>query len=436
MVALTIATSIFFLGWISQTLGLSLFQTVISSFIGSGVVAFLLYLNGYPGVKEGIPYPIQLRLSFGNKGAVLPMLMVVIVDLIWYAIDGFIASWAMTEMILVILGWPSDKIVAQGLAYTPITLVVYLAALVVIGMGKIRSIKWVDTLSGPLIFIFFGWFVFYMMDMPQFAAKVIPIWDGGVSWLSSEFLLNTAIQTSWWGMIVPNISDICRYNKSTRALAWGHILGLVFPQVLGATIGFVGTYLAGGNLSPIDIIAIYSPTPILGALGLFFAFLSTGTTALTGYLPGIMNAFIRIFGLTWRKVLFMVTVLSFFIAPWYIKDSLGIAYQLLNITWYYSMFLGPVAGVMIVDYWLVRRRRIVVEELYNNDSKSIYKNGVFWTGVGSFIIGLIGQYIAAIIQGKFYYAFGFPLPGLELAWYYGFIISGLAYYIWSRLKAY
>ncbi len=102
------------------------------------------------------------------------------------------------------------------------------------------------------------------------------------------------------------------------------------------------------------------------------------------------------------------------------------AYQLLNITWYYGMFLGPVAGVMIVDYWLIRRRRIMVEELYNNGSKSIYKNGIFLTGVGSFAIGMIGQYIATIIQGKLYYTFGFPLPGLGLEWHYGFMISGLA----------
>lgn len=434
VVALTIATSIFFLGWISQILGLSLVQAVVSSFIGSGVVAVLLYLNGYVGVKEGIPYPIQLRLSFGYRGALLPMLMVVLVDLIWYAIDGFIAAWAMTEMILVILGWSSDKIVAQGLAYTPFTLIVYLVAVAILGMGKIKSIKWVDILSGPLIFIFFGWFVLYMMGMPQFASKPIPVWEGEVSWLSSEFLLNTAIQTAWWGMIVPNISDICRYNKSTRTLAYGHVLGLVFPQVVGTAIGFVGTYLAGGNYSPIDIIALYSPAPLLGAVGLFFAFLATATTALTGYLPGIMNAFIRIFKLNWNKVIILLTVMSFFIAPWYIKDSLGIAYQLLNITWYYSMFLGPVAGVMIVDYWLVRRRNIIIKELYNNGRGSIYHNGVFWAGVGAFTIGIVGQYITAIIQGKFHYAFGIPLPGLELAWYYGFVISGLAYYIWSKLK--
>ncbi|MGC8937093.1 MAG: cytosine permease [Candidatus Methanomethylicaceae archaeon] len=166
MVALTIATSIFFLGWISQILGLSLVQTLVSSFIGSTVVAVLLYLNGHPGVKYGIPYPIQLRMTFGSKGAILPMLMVVIVDMIWYGIDGFIAAWAMTEMILVILGWPSSRILAEGLTYTPITFVVFLVALAVIGTGKIKSIKWIDILSGPLIFLFFGWFVFYMLGMP------------------------------------------------------------------------------------------------------------------------------------------------------------------------------------------------------------------------------------------------------------------------------
>ncbi|MGQ9759473.1 MAG: cytosine permease [Candidatus Methanomethylicaceae archaeon] len=432
VIALTVATSIFFLGWISHILGLSLLQSMVSAFLGTTAVSVLLYLNGYLGVKEGIPYLVQLKLSFGSGGAILPMFITVFVDLIWYAIDGFIAAWAMTEMGLVVLGWPSDEIMAQGLAYTPITLIVYLVAIAFIGMGKIRSIKWLDIISGPLILIFFGWFVFYIMGIPSLQ-KPIPVWEGGVSWTSSEFLLNTAIQTAWWGMIVPNISDICRYNKSTKALAYGHILGLVLPQIVGTTIGFVGSYLVGGNLSPIDIIAVYSPTPILGAVGLFFAFLATSTTALTGYLPGIANIFIRILRVNWKWSVIVLTIISFFIAPWYIKGSLKIAYRLIEIIWYYSIFLGPVAGIMIVDYWVIRRRKIIVKELYNPNSR-IYNNGLCKTGVGSFLIGIIGQYIISMIQGKLYYVFGVPLPGLELAWYYGFIISGLAYYIWKKLE--
>lgn len=62
ILSMTITTSIFFLGWISQVLGLSLAQTIVAAFIGNAAVAIVMYLNGYVGVKEDIPFPIQLHL--------------------------------------------------------------------------------------------------------------------------------------------------------------------------------------------------------------------------------------------------------------------------------------------------------------------------------------------------------------------------------------
>jgi NCS1 family nucleobase:cation symporter-1 len=432
ILSMTITTSIFFLGWISQVLGLSLVQTIVAAFIGNAVVAIVMYLNGYVGVKEGIPFPIQLRTSFGTKGSILPMVVRMIVSLFWYGIDGFIAAWAMTEMVLIVAGWPADKIIAEGLTYTPITFAIYLAAVAAIGTGKIKSIKLIDVIAGPLLFVFFGWFVFYMMGIPEFAAKTIPIWEGKAAWFGSEFFWATAIQTAWWGTIALNVSDICRYNKSVISLPIGHTVGLVIPQIVGSAIGFTATYLAGGNLSPIDIIAKYSPTAALGALGLLFAFLATSTTNLTGDIPATTNAVIRIFRFSWNKALIIATIIAFFIGPWwYVQNSIGMAYQLLNFNWYYSMFLGPIAGVMVVDYWVVRRKKVNIEELYKDRGAYYYQGGVLWAGVGSFIIGVLGEYVASLFQGGLYYAFGIPLPGLELAWYYGFIISGIVYYIWA-----
>ncbi|MBC7112455.1 MAG: cytosine permease [Candidatus Methanomethyliales bacterium] len=435
ILSMTITTSIFFLGWISQVLGLSLAQTMVAALIGNGVVAAVMYLNGYVGVKEGIPFPIQLRTAFGTKGSILPMVVRMIVSLFWYGIDGFIAAWAMTEMALIVAGWPADRIISEGLAYTPITFVLYLIAVAAIGTGKIKSIKWIDSIAGPLLFIFFAWFVIYMTGIPEFSGKVIPIWEGGAPWFGSEFFWATAIQTAWWGTIALNVSDICRYNKSVKSLPVGHVVGLIIPQIVGSAIGFTATYLAGGNLSPIDIIAKYSPMPALGALGLFFAFLATSTTNLTGDIPATTNAVIRVFRLSWNKALIIATIIAFFIGPWwYVQNSIGMAYQLLNFNWYYSMFLGPIAGVMVVDYWVVRKKRIIVEELYKEQGIYYYRGGVLWAGVGSFILGIVGEYIASLFQGGFYYAFGIPLPGLELAWYYGFIISGVIYYIWATVN--
>ncbi|MCS7098304.1 MAG: cytosine permease [Candidatus Methanomethyliaceae archaeon] len=428
MISLTIATSIFFLGWIAQILGLSLIQAIVSSIIGSFVTAFLMYLNGHAGVKYGIPYPIQLRPSFGRIGALLPITMIIIVDIIWYGIDGFIAAWAFTEMCFLI--WDGLNI-ENVFIYTPITLIIYLIILAIIGIGKIKTIKLIDVISGPLLFLFFLWFIIQMIGNTEFSN--IPIWEYKAPWFGSNFFWSIAIQTAWWGMIVPNISDICRYNKHTKALIFGSVFGLAIPQIFGTIIGYIATCLVGGNMSPIEVIARFSPTPLAGALGLFFAFLATTTTNLTGYLLGLMNAFCKIFKLSWNRTIVIITISAFLIAPWYIRNSMEVAYQLLDITWYYSMFLGPLVGVMITDYWIIRKRKLNVKELYREESKK-YNNGINWNGIGALIMGILLEYIIAAIQEKLFYVYFIPLPGFELVWYYGLIFSSISYLLLNKIR--
>ncbi|MEM1739744.1 MAG: cytosine permease, partial [Candidatus Methanomethylicaceae archaeon] len=167
-------------------------------------------------------------------------------------------------------------------------------------------------------------------------------------------------------------------------------------------------------------------------LGLLFAFIATTTTNLTGYLPGLINSFGRIFKLNWNKAIIIITIAAFFIAPWYVKNSIEVAYQLLNITWYYSMFLGPIVGIMITDYWILRKRKLNVKELYKEESKK-YSNGINWKGIIAFIMGIGIEYILALLQGKLFYVYFIPLPGFELVWYYGLITSSISYYLLSKL---
>jgi NCS1 family nucleobase:cation symporter-1 len=438
IIAMAISTSIFFLGWIPVVFGLSLVQALITGLLGNLFVALLMTLNGWVGTKEGIPYAMQLRTSFGNRGSLLPMTVRMIVSLLWYGIDGFIAGWAMTEMVLVVAGWSGDRIIAEGMQYIVVFFIIYLIAVVIIGSGKIKTIKLLDAVSGPLLFIFFGWFLFYLMGLPQFAGVNLPIWSGGMyggePWFGTAVLTVLAFQAMYWTTISVNVSDICRYNKGTKTLIPGHFIGLVVPQTVAIGLGFAACYFAGGNLSPIDIIAKYSPTPLLGVIGLGFAFLATSTTNLTGDIPATTNAAIKIFGVSWNKALIIATVIAFFIAPWwYVSNSLGMAYQLVNFTYYYGIFLGPIIAIMIVDYWLVRKRKIFVDELYKGRGVYYYQGGILWAGVGSFIIGIIGQYVIAFAQGGIYYAWGIPLPGLETVWVYGIIIAGAAYYLWAAV---
>jgi len=403
----------------------------VAATIGNSVVALIMYLNGWVGVKYGIPFPIQLRYTFGYRGSLVPLIVRVIVSIFWYGVDGFIAAWAITEMAMLIAGVPVEIIVQEGLRYTPITFVLYLIFVWAVGYKKIQGIKWLDNIAGPLLLIFFAWFVWYLgTQEPVLPGSWEQVYAGaGVGWFSSEFFLMIAVQTAWWGTIALNVSDICRYNKKISSLVPGHIFGMIVPQIIGTYLGFVATVLAGGIYSPIDIIAKYAPIPALGVFGLIFATLATGSTNVTGDVPAATNGIIRIIKVSWTKALTIATFLAWLvigpyaIAYWW--KSMDVAGYLLNFNWYYSMWLGPIAGVMVVDFWVLRKRRFILEELYKPKGIYWYSGGVNWISLGAFIIGILGEYVISAAQGTLSWYGPIPVPGVELAWYYGFFIAAI-----------
>ncbi len=430
ILSMAITTSIFFLGWLSKILGLSLVETIVAATIGNCVVAFIMYLNGWVGAKYGIPFPVQLRYTFGYKGSLVPLIVRVIVSIFWYGVDGFIAAWAITEMAMLIAGVPVDVILTEGLKYTPITFILYLLFVWFVGYRRIQGIKWLDVIAGPLLLVFFVWFVWYLGGLEGLPGSWEQVYSNeGVGWLSGNFFLMVAVQTAWWGTIALNVSDICRYTKSEKSLIPGHILGLVIPQIIGTYLGYAATVLTGGVHSPIDIIAKFSPTPLLGIFGLIFATLATGSTNVTGDVPAATNGIIRIARLSWTKALTIATFLAWLvIGPYAIfcwEKSMDVANYLLLFNWYYSMWLGPIAGVMVVDFWILRRKRIILEELYNPSGIYRYSNGVNWVALGAFIAGVLGEYIISAAQGNLKWYYSIPVPGVELAWYYGFVISAI-----------
>jgi len=437
ILTMAITTSIFFLGWLSQILGLSLVQALVAAFIGNGVVAIIMTLNGWVGVKYGIPFPIQLRSSFGVRGSIAPLLVRAIVSIFWYGVDGYIAAWAITTSAMLVAGFSPDIIVSESLRYTPITFIIYLAIVGLVGYKRITGIKYLDLVAGPLLIIFFTWFVIYLYTEPSLPKNPIPIYEGRVSWISTEFFLMIAVQTAWWSTIALNVSDICRFNKSFKSLYYGHTLGLIVPQVVGTLLGFIATSLTGGVYSPIDIIAKYSPTPVLGLFGLIFAILATASTNVTGDVPAATNAIIRIARIRWERAVIASTVLAWLvIGPYSIafwKVSIDVANYLLLYNWYYSMWLGPIAGVMVVDYWVLRKRLLRAEELYNHSGIYSYHRGINIAGLAAFVISILIEYLLSTAQGSVRIYFGFiPVPGIELAWYYGFISAALIYLILAR----
>jgi len=163
--------------------------------------------------------------------------------------------------------------------------------------------------------------------------------------------------------------------------------------------------MTGGTYSPIDIIAKYAPGAAVVFFGLIFAFMATASTNLTGDVPAATNAVIRITRLGWVKSLIIATLLAWLlIGPYSMvnwKQSLDVANYLTDFNWYYSMWLGPIAGIMVVDFWVTRKKEYDMNELYNPtpQSKYWYSGGINWIGVGSFLIGIVGEYVISWARG-------------------------------------
>ncbi len=430
ILSMTITTSIFFLGWLSKILKLSLVETIVAAILGNSVVAIIMYLNGWVGVKYGIPFPIQLKYTFGYRGSIIPLIIRVVISIFWYGVGGFIAAWAITEMAMLVVGVPVNIILSIGLKYTPLTFILYLIFVWFVGYKKMEGIKWLDTIAGPLLLAFFLWFVLYLGSLKGLPGNWEQVYNSrGVGWLSRNFFLMVAVQTAWWGTIALNVSDICRYVYSEKSLVVGHIFGLVIPQVIGTYLGYVATVLTGGVHSPIDIITKYTPTPLLGVFGLIFATLATGSTNVTGDVIAATNGIIRVAKTSWTKSLTIATFFAWLVigpyAIFYWKKALDVANYLLLFNWYYSMWLGPIAGVMVVDFWVLRRKKIIISELYNPNGIYKYSNGINLIGLGAFIAGVVGEYIISAIHGNIKWYNFIPVPGVELAWYYGFVISAI-----------
>lgn len=114
------------------------------------------------------------------------------------------------------------------------------------------------------------------------------------------------------------------------------------------------------------------------------------------------------------------------------QKALDVANYLLLFNWYYSIWLGPIAGVMVIDHWIFRRGKTDIVLLYDLEGPYRYSGGFSVVGLVSFFAGIIGEYIISAVQGTLQVYFNsIPVPGVELAWYYGFFISAIVHLILS-----
>ena len=409
--------------------------TAFAALITAGLmVMFLVNLSGAAGEKYGIPYPVFARASMGTQGAKLPAVLRAVVAVFWYGVQVYFASTALALLIRSLTG------ITGGAEMLGLTAVDWLSFVLVWGFHIVifwRGMGWVEgflNIAGPFVYaVMIGLVVvLWIKSDGQLLSQAQTIFANPEGTWGTEFAGFVAIvgtMVAYFAAVMINFSDFSRYAKDKRAMVKGNLAGLPFNMILFSALALLTT--AGAAVVYGE--AIINPTEIVGRtdsviLGIiaavtFFA-ATVGINLVANFIPavnGIANlapetigfrkdglitsGFALVIGGLWTAVISEIGISGF-------VNTLGAT-------------LAPLYGILVVDYYLIRRQKLNRDELYNMSGGAYhYGNGWHDNALVAFGIGAVFSVATVWVP-----ALG-ALTGY--AWIIGAALGGAIY--WWRCK--
>ena len=430
--------------------GMSAYQAVFTVFIANAIVLLPMLAIGHAGTKYGIPYAVLARASFGTTGARLPALMRAIVACGWYGIQTWFGGQMIYTLIGVMLGGEIGGAKIAGLGINGMQLLCFLAFwaiqfwYIVHGMDAIRKL---ETYTAPLkiliCFVLLGW-------VYQKAGGFGPLLDqpsqfveggkkAGQFW--SAFWPSLTAMVGFWATLALNIPDFTRFAKTQRDQLVGQSVGLPVPMGLLAALAVIVTsatvVLYGKAIwDPVDLASRMTGVAVLVALVILL--IDTVSVNLAANLVGPAYDFSALAPkqISYRAGGYITASIAIVMMPWKLLEST----QGYIFTWLigYSALLGPIAGILIIDYYLIRKTELHVADLYREDGQYSYGTGWNTAAIVAFILG-----VAPNIPGFLNAAFPASFPGVgevfktiyTYAWFVGIAISALVYGVMMKGRA-
>ena len=408
--------------------GMSWKQAIFTIFLGNLIVLAPMILIAHAGTRYGIPFPVLARSSFGVYGANLAALLRAVVACGWFGIQTWIGGQAIHTLLLTM--WPGWATVpaAPWIAFG-----IFWAANMYFIVRGTESIKWLEAYAAPFLIAcglaLLAWATQAaggfgpMLSQPATFASDAEFW--------AFFWPSLTAMVGYWATLALNIPDLTRYAKSQRDQVLGQAFGLPPTMTLFAFIGVAvtsATIVIYGEAiwDPVQLVARIG-TPLVVALSVFAVAVVTLTTNIAANVVSPANGFSNLWP---RHIDFMrggliTGFVGIVMMPWKLLEDYGsyIFGWLIG----YSALLGPIAGILIADYFLVRRGELSVKDLY--DPKGAYRFANGWNPVA--VVALIAGVVAALS--------GLVVPALrglyDHAWFVGFLVALVLYAAGMKLAA-
>jgi NCS1 family nucleobase:cation symporter-1 len=419
----TFAASLFFLG-------LTGWQVLISMIVGIMAVYGLMNLIGQPSQKYGIPYPVVARMSFGVMGANLAAVTRGVVGIVWYGVQTYFASKAVQVLIITLMPAAADLTHNSVLGLSSLAwfsfLFMWFFQLVIFlsGMETIR--KFID-FCGPVVYVVMFALAIWMLSQTGFSSLALQLSPPAATAAATIGVMANAAMliVAYFAALLLNFGDFARFSKSESAMRMGNFLGLPLNFLVFSIITVIvtaGTLKVFGQaiMDPVLIVEkIGNPVVvIIGAVTFIVA--TMGINIVANFVsPAYDIANLYPEKINFRMGGLITSILSVLVCPWLFVASPQ------AITLFVSIFgavLGPLFGVIIADYFLVKRRTVIVEDLYSmSPAGSCYYDGgwnrkavmaLAASGILSIGLALLGAYGLIFNVGDWGWLIGAATAGI------------------------
>jgi NCS1 family nucleobase:cation symporter-1 len=418
-------------GVLTTYFGLSVGEALWCVLIANVIVLIPLTLNAFGGTKFGIPFPVMLRSSFGIIGSNVPALIRALVACGWFGIQTLFGGIAVHLMLTALFdGWAQ-----LGGAGAVIGFFIFWVANVWVVLRGPESVKVLEVIAAPLLlFVGVG---LLLWAWPHASVTELLARPGNRppdASFAKYFVAGLTAMVGFWATLSLNIPDFSRFAQSQKAQIVGQVIGLPVTMVLFAGLGVVMTaasaQIVGESISdPITLIGKID-NPFWVVVSMIIIIIATISTNTAANIVSPTNDFQNLAPrhISRKRGVFLTGFIGIVLMSWELMKRMGwlqsdVSLDSLYSNWLigYSSLLGPIAGIMVVDYFVVRKQQYDLPALYLDGGTYPAWN---IAGIVALLIP-VALTLIAITTGalKWFYTYG---------WFTGSFLGGLIYYIGSR----
>ncbi|WP_437956889.1 NCS1 family nucleobase:cation symporter-1 [Sorangium sp. So ce119] len=429
--------------------GMSWVQAELTILLGNVIVLLPMILNAHAGTKYGIPFPVYCRSAFGVRGANVPAVLRALVACGWFGIGTWLGGWAIYKIVAVFM--PSiEQMPVTPLGVNAPQLACFLLFwginVWIIYMG-IESIRILLNIKAPLL-VALGLLLLLwaynraggfgpMLEKPSSFAPGQP--REGQFW--SFFFPALTGMVGFWSTLALNIPDFTRYARSQRDQVLGQAVGLpptmAFFSFIGVAVTSATVVIYGETIwDPVVLLARFE-SPVVLIVSLAALSIANLATNIAANVVSPANDFSNLWPsrISFRTGGLITGILGILMQPWrLVSDPTGYIF-----TWLvgYSALLGPVGAILIAEYYLIRRTRLDLVQLYKREGTYWYANGWNPIAIVALVAGVLPNLPGFLGTLKVVEVSSAWMDFYHYAWFSGFSISFVVYtaLTWMRRPA-